>query len=170
MNEVAYTLVGTLFGFFLLFAYDRWKERQEVLRQRRKILALLFDEINRNVYTSKKNLEILSNELKIIEETRTESVIQPVSFSTSSWLIARAGDITRFLDHSTMEKLSQLYQALEWVNSIIQNRELTRAASKQLIEYPIIIKAYNERLLKMMTELRPEIEDTVGIIKGLQKC
>jgi hypothetical protein len=55
------------------------------------------------------------------------------------------------------------------MNSILLNREITRAASRQLREYPVIIKAYNERLHQMMRDLRPEIEKIVATMKNLRK-
>ena len=47
------------------------------------------------------------------------------------------------------------------VNTVLASRDITRATSKALREYPIIIKAYNSRLIEMISTLETGIKEVL---------
>ena len=164
-SEGLFTLVGTIFGFLLFLVWDTWKERKRKSEERKRIIGLLKTELLDNLDICRNSKDILSRDLKSIEETRTESAITPVSFSDASWNIVRSGDIMSIFNDEKLKKLSQLYSGFRMVNTVLTSRDITRATSKALIEYSSIIKAYNQRLIQMISTSEAEINEVLKHLK-----
>jgi hypothetical protein len=165
-GEGLFAVIGTVFGFLLFALWDILKERKRKNEERKRIIDLLKTELLDNLEICRNSKEMLSRDLKFIEETKTESVITPVSFSDSSWNIARSGDIMSSFNDVKLKKLSRLYSGFRMVNTVLASRDITRATSKALREYPSIIRAYNQRLIEMISTMEAE---TAEALKNLEK-
>lgn len=166
-GEGLFAVFGTIIGFLLFVLWDRWKEHEYQSKERRRIIGLLRTELLSNLTICRNSKAILSRDLRAIEETKTESVISPVPLSISAWDIVRAANIMSVFNNEKLQKLSQLYDGFRMVNTVLANREITRATSKQLREYPLIIRAYNKRLIEMISTLEVRINE---VQKHLQNC
>ena len=160
-GEGLFAVIGTIFGFLLFALWDIYKERQRKKGERKRLIGLLRTELLSNLGICRNSKEILSGDLRSIEETKTESVISPVSFSDQSWNIVRGGDIMSIFDDEKLQKLSQLYDGIRMVNRVLANRDITRTTSKALSQYPLIITAYNKRLIEMISTLEVAINEVL---------
>ena len=164
-GEGLFALIGTILGFLLGVGWEKWKERQYQGKERRRIIGLLRTELISNLSICTNSKELLSRDLRAIEETGTEFLFTPVSFSDQSWNIVRAGGIMSVFNDEKLQKLSQLYDGFRMVNTVLANRDITRATSKALTQYPTIIRAYNKRLIEMISTVEAEIN---VVLKNLQ--
>ena len=161
-----WAIVGTIIGFFLFVIWDAWKDYKQKTKERKRIVTLLKTELLDNLDICRNSKAMLASDLKAIEETGTESVITPVSFSDSSWNISRSADILSFFTNDKLKKICELYSGFRMVNTVLANRDLTRATSKSLIQYPTIIKAYNYRLIEMISTLEAGITESIKILEA----
>ena len=168
-GEGLFTLLGTILGFLLFVLWDRSKERQHQSKERKRIISLLRTELLSNLDACRNSKNILSHDLRSIEETKTESVISPLSFSDSSWHIVRAGDVMSIFDDEKLQKLSQLYDGFRMVNTVLANRDILRTTSKALVEYPLMMKAYNYRLIEMISTLEAEINEVLKHLETVDR-
>ena len=160
VGEVLFALLGTILGFLLFVIWDVAQEHQRKGKERKRIIGLLKTELLDNLDICRNSKDLLSHDLKLIEETGTESVITPVSFSDSSWNITRSGDILSIFDDKQLKKLSELYSGFRMANTVLASR----ATSKALREYPIMIKAYNARLIEMISTLEVETKELIPMV------
>ena len=164
-GEGLFALIGTIIGFLFFALWDILKERKRKKKERKRIIGLVRTELLSNLSICRNSKEILSHELKSIKETATESVIAPVSFSDQAWNIVRAGDIMSIFDDTKLQKLSQLYDGFRMVNTVLANRDILRTTSKALTQYPVIIIAYNQRLVGMISTLEVGINEVLKLLE-----
>ena len=156
-GEGLFALIGTIIGFLLFALWDILKERKRKKEERKRIIGLLKTELISNLSICRNSKELLARDLRVIEETGTEFLFTPVSFTDQSWNIVRAGGIMSVFNEEKLQKLSKLYDGFRMVNTVLANRDITRATSRALTQYPTIIRAYNKRLIEMISTVEAEI-------------
>lgn len=156
-----WTIVGTVIGFLLFALWDRVTKYQTEVNERKRIVSLLKTELLDNLDICRNSKTLLTKDLQMIEQTGTESLFTPVSFSDSAWNICRSADILAIFSDDKLKKLCELYSGLRMVNTMLVNREMTRATSRALTQYPAIIKAYNIRLVESISTTELAISDVV---------
>jgi hypothetical protein len=156
-----WTIVGTVIGFLLFALWDKVTKHQTQVKERKRIVSLLKTELLDNLDICRNSKSLLARELQMIEQTGTESLFTPVSFSDTAWNICRSADILVIFTDDKLKKLSELYSGLRMVNTMLVNREMTRATSRALAQYPAIIKAYNIRLVESISTTEVAISNII---------
>ena len=156
-----WTIVGTVIGFLLFALWDRVAKYQTEVNERKRIVSLLKTELLDNLDICRNSKSLLTRDLQMIEQTGTESLFTPVSFSDSAWNICRSADILAIFSDDKLKKLCELYSGFRMVNTMLVNREMTRATSRALTQYPAIIKAYNIRLVESISTTELAISDVI---------
>ena len=162
MDEAGlWALAGTIIGFLLFALWEIVKGYQTRTKERHRIMSLLKTELLDNVDICRNSKAMLARDLQTIEQTGTENLITPAPFSDSAWNICRSADILSIFSNDKLKKLCELYSGFRMINTILFNREMTRATSKAIDIYPQMIKAYNSTLIELISIMEKQTAETI---------
>ena len=145
-------LKGIIVGFILAVIWDIFKSKRDETKKEKQILLFLKEELKYNLYVASQNVDLIIEDLKSIGNN--SGIVNPlITLKTGFWDLIKFHLPKRIAEGDMLKNFSEVARYTETISETIKNRENFKIFNRISPNYGLILKAYDEILIKEFSEL-----------------
>jgi hypothetical protein len=151
-------VLATVIGFLLTVLWDFYKWRRDSKKQEEAMFSAAADELKNNIRILKRNTELLTQELGLLEQNMVTLNPLPL-LRAGAWDLIKIHHPNFLLKNDLLSHINKAVQLIEEVNEGTRSRELYRQTNGAMSNYNERMKKYDQLLLELNAQLLSTVSE-----------